>query len=114
MDDFYTLLKNIRHNTMSWHYETMDGGVSDEEDYYNNIYTLITNFNDATLFENFKTSLIENFNIKESNIKYFDTNESKIYENINQIIQLFKMILLEPSDRLTERTTPHSTGESGN
>ena len=38
MDDFYTLLKNIRHNTMSWHYETIDGGVSDEEDYYNNIY----------------------------------------------------------------------------
>jgi len=112
MDDFYTLLKNIRHNTMSWHYETIDGAVS--EDYYNNIYTLITNFNDATLFENFKTSLIENFNIKESNIKSFDTNGSKIYENINQIIQLFKMILLEPpTDSPNEPPrTPPATQET--
>ena len=95
MDDFYTLLKNIRHNTMSWHYETIDGGVSDEEDddkedYYNNIITLIKNFNDTTLLENFKTSLNENFNIEESNIRPSVNEKKDIYININSILQVLR------------------------
>jgi len=70
MDDFYTLLKNIRHNTMSWHYETIDDVVS-EESYYDNIIVLI---------ENFQTLLIENDNIKET----------KIYKNIDGILKVLR------------------------
>ena len=109
MDDFYTLLKNIRHNTMSWHYETVDIEVSVEENYYRNIYTLIENFNFENSFNNFKTSLSEDFNIEESNIRPSVDRESKIYKNIDSILQVLRYIFDTTRENTATPALPKNT-----
>jgi len=114
MDDFYTLLKNIRHNTMSWHYETVgDKANRLEEDYYDNIITLIKNFNFENSFENFKTSLSEDFNIEESNIKKKVNRESNIYKNIDSILQMLRFVFrIYTSENAATPALPKNTAKN--
>ena len=78
IDMFYTLLENIRENTMNWHSESVSPNNNLSEDYYKNIVELITYFG------------IEND-------RYIISNN-----NINDIIKLFKLFFSIPINDLQD------------